>query len=82
MLAAVATPTPDPVTMTLAMGPLILLYEASILLARWLDRVSPRVSRWDLDDDLDDDVDELDDDPEEISLDGSDDRGSRHDRED
>jgi sec-independent protein translocase protein TatC len=74
VLAAVATPTPDPVTMTLAMGPLILLYEASILLARWLDRVSPRVSRWDFDDDLDDDVDELDD--------GSDDRGSRHDRED
>ncbi len=82
VLAAVATPTPDPVTMTLAMGPLILLYEASILLARWLDHVSPRVSRWDLDDDLDDDVEELDDDPEEISLDGSDDRGSRHDRED
>jgi hypothetical protein len=64
--------------MTLAMGPLILLYEASILLARWLDRVSPRVSRWD----LDDDVEELDDDPEDISLDGSDDHGSRHDRED
>jgi sec-independent protein translocase protein TatC len=81
VLAAVATPTPDPVTMTLAMGPLILLYEASILLARWLDRVSPRVSRWDLDDDLDD-VEELDEDPEEISLDESDDRGSRHDRED
>jgi sec-independent protein translocase protein TatC len=78
VLAAVATPTPDPVTMTLAMGPLILLYEASILLARWLDRVSPRVSRWD----LDDDVEELDDDPEDISLDGSDDHGSRHDRED
>src|SRR6478752_660085 len=82
VLAAVATPTPDPVTMTLAMGPLILLYEASILLARWLDHVSPRVSRWDLDDDVDDDVEELDDDPDEISLDGSDDRGSRHDRED
>jgi sec-independent protein translocase protein TatC len=82
VLAAVATPTPDPITMTLAMGPLILLYEASILLARWLDHVSPRVSRWDLDDDVDDDAEELDDDPEEISLDGSDDRGSRHDRED
>ena len=78
VLAAVATPTPDPVTMTLAMAPLILLYEASILLARWLDHVSPRVSRWD----LDDDVEELDDDPEDISLDGSDDHGSRHDRED
>jgi sec-independent protein translocase protein TatC len=41
ILAAVATPTPDPVTMTLAMGPLIVLFELSILLASWLDRVRP-----------------------------------------
>jgi sec-independent protein translocase protein TatC len=41
VLAAVATPTPDPVTMTLAMGPLILLFELSILVARWLDRIRP-----------------------------------------
>jgi len=40
VLAAVATPTPDPVTMTLAMGPLILLFELSILLASWIDRRS------------------------------------------
>jgi sec-independent protein translocase protein TatC len=38
VLAAVATPTPDPVTMTLAMGPLIVLYELSILLAAWMFR--------------------------------------------
>jgi sec-independent protein translocase protein TatC len=41
VLAAVATPTPDPITMLLAMGPLVLLFELSILLARWLDRVRP-----------------------------------------
>jgi sec-independent protein translocase protein TatC len=58
IVAAVATPTPDPITMTLAMGPLIVLYELSILLALWLERVRPRVSRWDIDDD---DLDELDD---------------------
>jgi sec-independent protein translocase protein TatC len=56
IVAAVATPTPDPITMTLAMGPLVILYELSILLALWLDRVRPRVSRWDLDDADDDDV--------------------------
>src|SRR3954452_12811402 len=41
ILAAVATPTPDPVTMTLAMAPLIILFELSILLARWFDRIKP-----------------------------------------
>jgi sec-independent protein translocase protein TatC len=33
IVAAVATPSPDPGTMLLAMGPLILLYEGSILLS-------------------------------------------------
>ncbi|MEA2195137.1 MAG: sec-independent protein translocase protein TatC, partial [Solirubrobacteraceae bacterium] len=59
ILAAVATPTPDPFTMTLAMAPLIVLFELSILLARWIERIRPpgeRSSRWD-DDDDDDDVD-------------------------
>jgi hypothetical protein len=37
--------------MTLAMGPLIVLYELSILLALWLDRVRPPVSRFDWEDD-------------------------------
>jgi sec-independent protein translocase protein TatC len=41
ILAAVATPTPDPFTMTLAMAPLIVLFELSILLARWIDRIKP-----------------------------------------
>jgi sec-independent protein translocase protein TatC len=62
IVAAVATPTPDPITMTLAMGPLVVLYELSILLALWLDRVRPRVSRWDLSDlDEDDEMIEPDD---------------------
>lgn len=34
ILAAVLTPTPDPVTMLLVMGPMYLLYEAGLLLAR------------------------------------------------
>jgi sec-independent protein translocase protein TatC len=63
ILAAVATPTPDPFTMTLAMGPLIILFELSILLARWLERISPRDrSRWG-DDDEDDEDEEDDYDP-------------------
>jgi sec-independent protein translocase protein TatC len=41
IVAAVATPTPDPFTMTLAMAPLIVLFELSILLARWIDRIKP-----------------------------------------
>jgi sec-independent protein translocase protein TatC len=56
VLAAVATPTPDPFTMTLAMAPLIVLFELSILLARWLDRVKPASDRWAREeDDADDD---------------------------
>jgi sec-independent protein translocase protein TatC len=59
ILAAVATPTPDPFTMTLAMGPLIILFELSIVLARWLERISPRgsSSRWGDEDDEDEDDD-------------------------
>ena len=41
IVAAVATPTPDPFTMTLAMAPLIVLFELSILLARWIERIKP-----------------------------------------
>jgi sec-independent protein translocase protein TatC len=41
ILAAVATPTPDPFTMTLAMAPLIVLFELSVLLARWIERIKP-----------------------------------------
>ena len=84
IVAAVATPTPDPFTMTLAMGPLIILFELSILLARWLERVSPRSgsSRWGDDDDAQDDDDDAQDDDDEdhgpladAELDDDDDRG-------
>ncbi|MDQ3676628.1 MAG: twin-arginine translocase subunit TatC [Actinomycetota bacterium] len=70
ILAAVATPTPDPVTMSIAMVPLIVLFELSILLARWLDRVKPPVADEEVDEDDDaddpDDVDRDDDDLAEL----------------
>jgi sec-independent protein translocase protein TatC len=52
VLAAVATPTPDPVTMMIAMAPLVVLFELSVLLARIIERRSEgRRGRWDVDDD-------------------------------
>jgi sec-independent protein translocase protein TatC len=66
VLAAVATPTPDPFTMSLAMAPLIILFELSILLARWLERIKPpseRKGRWEDEFDDDDDIEDDDDDP-------------------
>jgi sec-independent protein translocase protein TatC len=59
VLAAVATPTPDPVTMLLAMAPLFLLFELSILLAAWLNRISPPGSLWGGDDDVPDPDDDF-----------------------
>ena len=50
IIAAVATPTPDPVTMSLALVPLFLLFELSILLAAWLNKISPPGSLWGEDD--------------------------------
>jgi sec-independent protein translocase protein TatC len=41
VLAAFLTPTPDPGTMLLALAPLVVLYELSILLASWLERRRP-----------------------------------------
>jgi sec-independent protein translocase protein TatC len=67
ILAAVATPTPDPFTMTLAMAPLIVLFELSILLARWIDRMKPVA------DDAEDDYD-----PDE-AYDGVDGAGEEYD---
>jgi sec-independent protein translocase protein TatC len=55
IVAAVATPTPDPVTMLVAMAPLVVLFELSVLLARIFERRRARAEpdeRWDLDDDL------------------------------
>jgi sec-independent protein translocase protein TatC len=65
VLAAVATPTPDPFTMSIAMAPLIVLFELSILLARWIGRIRPPgEDRWGEDDDDDDDVGGDDDGPD------------------
>jgi sec-independent protein translocase protein TatC len=44
IVAAVVTPTPDPVTMLIAMAPLVVLYELSILLARAFEPKGP--ARW------------------------------------
>ena len=55
VVAAVATPTPDPVTMLIAMAPLVGLFELSVLLARLAERrrrAAEPDERWDLDDDL------------------------------
>jgi sec-independent protein translocase protein TatC len=41
-IVAMLLPTIDPVTMLLEMAPLLVLYELSILLAGWLERVSGR----------------------------------------
>ncbi len=72
VLAAVATPTPDPFTMSLAMAPLIVLFELSILLARWLERIKPpeHSDRWDDDEEGPDD--EVDDTDPDDDLDGED----------
>ncbi len=51
IVAAVATPTPDPVTMLITMAPLLVLFELSILLASALER--RRAAAAALDDDLD-----------------------------
>ncbi|HYF25084.1 MAG TPA: twin-arginine translocase subunit TatC [Baekduia sp.] len=56
VLAAVATPTPDPVTMLLAMGPLVLLFELSVQLARIFEPKAGS-SRWDWEDWDEDEVD-------------------------
>jgi sec-independent protein translocase protein TatC len=55
VVAAVATPTPDPVTMLVAMAPLLVLFELSVILARIFERrrgAAGPSDRWDLDDDL------------------------------
>lgn len=61
VLAAVVTPTPDPVTMLLAMAPLVVLYEISIQLSRFIVPEGP--SRWTFNLGEDDDEEEDDDDP-------------------
>ena len=61
VIAAVATPTPDPITMLVTMLPLVVLFELSLVMARiFQKRAAGRPSRWD----WDDDEDEGDDDPD------------------
>jgi sec-independent protein translocase protein TatC len=53
VIAAIATPTPDPVTMLVAMAPLVILFELSVQLARVFERRAEKRAReeWDEDDD-------------------------------
>jgi sec-independent protein translocase protein TatC len=53
VVAAVATPTPDPVTMLIAMAPLVILFELSVQLARIFERRAEKRAEdeWDPDDD-------------------------------
>jgi sec-independent protein translocase protein TatC len=53
VVAAVATPTPDPVTMLIAMAPLVVLFELSVILARIFERRAEKRAQdeWDPDDD-------------------------------
>jgi sec-independent protein translocase protein TatC len=55
IVAAVATPTPDPVTMLIAMAPLVVLFELSVQMAKIMERRSERraESVWDDEDDPD-----------------------------
>jgi len=74
VLAAVATPTPDPITMSFAMVPLIVLFELSILVARWIDRVKPPPDvdgEADVDDEADVADDEADDDADDEERDAT-----------
>jgi sec-independent protein translocase protein TatC len=60
VVAAVATPTPDPVTMLLAMGPLVVLFELSVALARVFEKrriLEPDDWEWEDEEDDEDDED-------------------------
>jgi sec-independent protein translocase protein TatC len=63
VIAAIVTPTPDPFTMLIAMAPLVVLYEVSILLARLFEPKGP--SRWSFGWDDDEEEDEEEDEDEE-----------------
>jgi sec-independent protein translocase protein TatC len=53
VVAAVATPTPDPVTMLFALGPLVILFELSVQLARFTEG-KPKRGWWNEGDDEED----------------------------
>jgi sec-independent protein translocase protein TatC len=61
IIAAVVTPTPDPFTMLIAMAPLVVLYEISLILGRLFQPADDAPSRFGfLRGDGDDDADDLD----------------------
>jgi sec-independent protein translocase protein TatC len=72
VVAAVVTPTPDPFTMLIAMAPLVVLYEVSLLLARLFQPTGePRFAfLGGRDDDEDDDDEDGDDDASAADRDG------------
>ena len=57
VIAAVATPTPDPVTMLVALAPLVLLFELSVQLSRIFEPAESRFGWGEPDDDDDQDLD-------------------------
>jgi sec-independent protein translocase protein TatC len=69
VVAAVVTPTPDPVTMLIAMAPLVVLYELSLILAKVFEpKGEPRfgfLAGLDDDDEDGDDPHDGEDDPDE-----------------
>ena len=64
VVAAIVTPTPDPITMVVTMAPLVVLFELSILGAAVLERRRPLEQE--LDEELDDDGDVPVDDDDEL----------------
>jgi sec-independent protein translocase protein TatC len=74
VVAAVVTPTPDPFTMLIAMAPLVVLYEISLLLGRLFEpEEGPRFGFLDFGED-DDEEDVEDDDEDDDTDDGAADR--------
>jgi sec-independent protein translocase protein TatC len=71
IVAAVVTPTPDPFTMLIAMAPLVVLYEISLILGRIFQPTGEPRFGFLSDRDEDDDEDSADDAPAEV-VDGGD----------
>jgi sec-independent protein translocase protein TatC len=72
VIAAVVTPTPDPFTMLIAMAPLVVLYEISLILGRLFEpEEGPRFGFLDFgdEDEDDDDRDDEDDDTDDEAAD-------------
>jgi sec-independent protein translocase protein TatC len=72
IVAAVVTPTPDPFTMLIALAPLVVLYEVSLLLARLFQPTGePRFGFLDFGDDDEDEDDDERGDTDDEAADGS-----------